>query len=614
MLKCFYNLTILLIAFQCSFSQTGSLDSSFSGNGILPAPYDVVSTVQPDGKVIGLGAYWDAALSGYTNKIRRLKINGVPDSSFGKNGFVLADPNIVFGPFTLLKVCPDSKIIILANFDNDPYTMFRFLPDGNLDTSLNHTGKIPLSFDHDHHRFNDIVIQQDGRILLAGSISDNDITNPDGKFLIARLKKDGSIDNSFGTSGIITTIFNHHHENTALDSMNQTLYNFGASISAIALTNNKTIVAVGGQGRSYYEQSDDSIAIARYNMDGSLDSSLSEDGKLTIIQDTGNRYAAHATSVAIAPDGKILVAGSAFYLPGHGLYFYSKLELLRLDAGGALDNSFDNNGMKIMELAPYSRFIKMSLQSDGNILVGSTTGTGRDSEASSSVFFARINNNGSYDNSFGQNGILLPVFSDSSQGAQDRFNMLEITQNRIYINRSSYYSSQAIYAYKYDGINFNPQTRSFCSNVSSADISSDLQGTNYQWQLSTDSVHFNNISNDGYHSGVNTRVLSLNNIPASWQNYQYRCMADNSNSNVTTIHFLNANENEWTGTLSNAWENPANWLCGEVPANNADVIISNGNVVIQSNIIINSLHIQPGASVKVNTGFTLNIINNNLGR
>jgi hypothetical protein len=122
--------------------------------------------------------------------------------------------------------------------------------------------------------------------------------------------------------------------------------------------------------------------------------------------------------------------------------------------------------------------------------------------------------------------------------------------------------------------------------------------------MSTDSILFNNISNSGNFSGVNTATLSLANIPASWKGYQFRCLVDGGSSNITTIHF----SNEWTGAVSSEWENPANWLCGTVPGSFEDVIINAGNVLINSNVTINSLLVMPGAVLTVGGGYTLTIL------
>ena len=63
--------------------------------------------------------------------------------------------------------------------------------------------------------------------------------------------------------------------------------------------------------------------------------------------------------------------------------------------------------------------------------------------------------------------------------------------------------------------------------------------------------------------------------------------------------------NTWTGAANNQWENPANWSCGTVPDSFTDVVINSGTIIVNSNVTTRSLSIQPGASITVNTGYTL---------
>ena len=136
---------------------------------------------------------------------------------------------------------------------------------------------------------------------------------------------------------------------------------------------------------------------------------------------------------------------------------------------------------------------------------------------------------------------------------------------------------------------------------SAAAIRSNISGANYQWQLSADSVVFNNISNNGFYSGTNSINLQLNNIPSSWFGHQYRCIVDGNYSNTYTLRF----SNYWTGGLSSAWENPGNWSCGTIPDVNTDVIINNGTVIVTSNQIIRSLFLAPSVNFTINSGFKL---------
>jgi hypothetical protein len=128
-----------------------------------------------------------------------------------------------------------------------------------------------------------------------------------------------------------------------------------------------------------------------------------------------------------------------------------------------------------------------------------------------------------------------------------------------------------------------------CANGNTT-IVSNFSGANYQWQLDAGSG-FTNISNNTNYTGTTTNTLYLNSIPSAWYGYKYRCFINTSYySRQTVIKFSNT----WTGAVSTAWENPANWSCGTVPDVNTDVIITSGNVVVTSNVVIRSLTLSPG--------------------
>ena len=66
----------------------------------------------------------------------------------------------------------------------------------------------------------------------------------------------------------------------------------------------------------------------------------------------------------------------------------------------------------------------------------------------------------------------------------------------------------------------------------------------------------------------------------------------------------------WTGAVDSTWENPGNWSCGSIPGADTEVILNSGLVnypVINSDAVCRSLTQQPGANVKVNTGYSLTI-------
>jgi len=145
-------------------------------------------------------------------------------------------------------------------------------------------------------------------------------------------------------------------------------------------------------------------------------------------------------------------------------------------------------------------------------------------------------------------------------------------------------------------------TIKLCSG-SNAFLTSSVSGANYNWQLNTGSG-FVNITDNANYSGTNTISLQINNAPSNWTNYQYRCVVGSRFSEVFKLQF----ENQWTGSVSSAWENPLNWSCGILPDSNTNVIINSGIVTINSNVIVSTLSLAPGVSITVNTGFNLIVL------
>src|SRR5205085_6356209 len=108
-----------------------------------------------------------------------------------------------------------------------------------------------------------------------------------GTFALARYNSDGTLDATFGSGGKVTTVFGTN----------------GAVALALALQPDGKIVAAGVTASST-----SNFALARYNTNGTLDTSFGSGGKVTTNFSGGNDY---ARGVAIQADGKIVVAGSS---------------------------------------------------------------------------------------------------------------------------------------------------------------------------------------------------------------------------------------------------------------------------------------------------------------
>ncbi len=77
---------------------------------------------------------------------------------------------------------------------------------------------------------------------------------------------------------------------------------------------------------------------------------------------------------------------------------------------------------------------------------------------------------------------------------------------------------------------------------------------------------------------------------------------------TTKVNIVSPAQQVWIGAVSSAWENPSNWSCGNLPNNNANVIITQGNIIISSNVTINSLTISSNIVLTVAAGYYLTIL------
>jgi len=173
------------------------------------------------------------------------------------------------------------KIVLLA------YTLLlsiavSFAQDGSLDLSFSTDGRVVVSIGTFDGQASAIAVQSDGKILVAGHSHNN--SNYD--FALVRFNSDGTLDNSFGSAGVVTTAIGTGDDKAR----------------AIALQSDGKIVVAGYS----YTGSIDAIAVARYNSNGSLDNTFDGNGMLTTSQGVYNEY---AQGVAIQGDGKIVVTG-----------------------------------------------------------------------------------------------------------------------------------------------------------------------------------------------------------------------------------------------------------------------------------------------------------------
>jgi uncharacterized delta-60 repeat protein len=192
------------------------------------------------------------------------------------------------------------------------------------------------------------------------------------------LPSGGVLDPTFGSGGLVSSTAG------------------GLEALAMATASDGKVIVAGIAGVSQKGTSYNEFAVARFNLDGTLDTSFGGTGEVTTILTTV-KNGGWARDVAVQPDGKIVAAGQAF----------SGFALVRYNADGTLDKTFGSNGTGIVVTnigrntsdAAY----RLALQPDGKIVVAGTS--------NANVAVARYTSSGVLDTSFGTGGKVTTQFS-----------------------------------------------------------------------------------------------------------------------------------------------------------------------------------------------------------
>ncbi|OYU94543.1 MAG: hypothetical protein CFE21_16200 [Bacteroidetes bacterium B1(2017)] len=180
----------------------GAIDSSYGTNGTIFIPLPLsdlneykIRRVQADGKLILAGYDTISPSFGYDFVVRRYLTNGKVDTSFGINGYRSYAISLFDDIPSDLVIAPDGKIILAGtkqpNTGYQRAVMLKLLPNGNLDTSFNHTGLLVHTVLEQGTK---LMLQPDGKIILAGQIF---VFGWDYDIYVARFLSNGTTDTSF---------------------------------------------------------------------------------------------------------------------------------------------------------------------------------------------------------------------------------------------------------------------------------------------------------------------------------------------------------------------------------------------------------------------------------
>ncbi len=253
-------------------------------------------------------------------------------------------------------------------------------PPGTLDATFG-TGGVVLSTAGLPTAANAMVVQPDGKIVVAGSVGDGAAKS----FYLVRYNLDGTLDAGFGIGGTVTTVFGAVA---------------GGEARAVVLQADGKIVAVGG--------SSGACALARYNADGSLDSAFGNGG---MVLSRSARDEVVCTGAMLQTDGKIVAAVL------HGPVGYSDLKgsVMRFDPNGSRDSNFGvageaDFGCQATSCEPTG----VAIRSDGRILVSGMEWFGAPFGGETRILLAQFDPDGTPDPKFGDAGfavLRVPVYS-----------------------------------------------------------------------------------------------------------------------------------------------------------------------------------------------------------
>jgi uncharacterized delta-60 repeat protein len=388
----------------------GDLDISFGNGGKVMTQVKAGTTggssasavaIQNDGTLVVAGGVYATGPgsripNSYDFGLARYQTDGSLDTNFGSSGKI----NTNFFGFddsaVAVVVQADGKIIAAgeaqksADALSSDFGLARYNADGSLDVTFGDGGKVLTDF----FGFSDVcralAFQPDGKIVAAGNAATSGTSG--NTFALARYNPDGSLDATFGTGGKVTAEF--------LVGSNPVCY-------ALLVQPDGKIIGVGNSGVG--------IALARYNSNGTLDSSFGAAGKTTTTIAFPNSVSASAA--ALQPDGRIVVAGSEYHKVGSTAF-----ALARYTSNGVLDSSFGNSGLVATSVLGYDRAYAVSVRPDGKIVAAGQVSVYTSNDGGD-FGLAQYNPDGTLDTSFGSGGV---IHTDVHGGFFDRANAMVV--------------------------------------------------------------------------------------------------------------------------------------------------------------------------------------------
>jgi uncharacterized delta-60 repeat protein len=322
------------------YTPNGSLDTTFGHRGIVitsqvgntaitandfALPFEGVSqaALQADGKIVAVGN---------NLYVVRYNANGSIDTTFGSQGLVVVPSGFSTGS---LLIQPSNGDILVGGSYNSQFALLRYTPRGALDPTFGSGGEV--------------VTSSAAGIVVALALENGDIVAGGGQSLV-RYTLSGNLDTTFGAGGIVTIpmgfpslVVQPNGEIVAVgttpaptgymggsidyihNEWELARYNVNGSLDTTFGSGGTVTTSIGGSDRAYgsamqsngqivvigYTEATNDFELGVYNADGSVDTSFGSSGFVTQASATPSNNSGDAWTgggVAIQPDGKIVAA------------------------------------------------------------------------------------------------------------------------------------------------------------------------------------------------------------------------------------------------------------------------------------------------------------------
>jgi uncharacterized delta-60 repeat protein len=250
--------------------------------------------------------------------------------------------------------------------------MAKFLSsDGSLDTTWGSSGKKIQHLGTSTDRAQSLILDSNGKILMGGTCNND--------FCLARFDSNGNLDTTFNTTGKVIQPMG-----PGID------YGIVLGIQSTGKILLAGYIIDSGDGNKY------KFAVARFETSGNLDTTFASSGKFIYALTSSSTQPIYLTSMVVQNDDKILLGGYCDMDPTPSTD--NQFCMIRLDADGNFDNSFDGDGIRIFDVpgSTYDAITSLAIQPDGKIIAG-----GYCLNSFSEKFcLARFNSDGSLDTTF----------------------------------------------------------------------------------------------------------------------------------------------------------------------------------------------------------------------